>query len=412
MLILRAIIDQEENTGGRQALDQAIEEGLGFRINPVQVLTDQQHRLHLALAEQHPLQGIERALAALRRVEREERAVRRQHVQEREQRRHSVLEQRVERQDLAGDLGADGTHVIAVVHMTVALEQFDEWEIRRGLAVGDRGTLQDPPSLRLVGMDDLIDQARLAHAGFTHQRDHLAMPGLRLGQSLLHDHQLLVPPDKARQAPYHPRLEAAAQGACPDQFIDLHRRRQALDRHGAQGGDPHQPLRQPQRLGGQTNAPGRGQLLHPGRQVRGLAQGRVVHVQVVANGADHHFARVEAHADLHLHAVCPAHLGAIVADGLLHSQGGVTGPDGVIFMGDRRPEERHNAIAHDLVDRAFIAVHRRHHALDDGVEELTGLFRVAVGQQLHGALEIGKEHRYLLALAFQGTPGGEDFSAR
>jgi hypothetical protein len=43
-----------------------------------------------------------------------------------------------------------------------------------------------------------------------------------------------------------------------------------------------------------------------------------------------------------------------------------------------------------------------------GVKELTGVFGVAVGQQLHRAFEIGEEHRHLLALALQGTAGGEN----
>jgi hypothetical protein len=50
-----------------------------------------------------------------------------------------------------------------------------------------------------------------------------------------------------------------------------------------------------------------------------------------------------------------------------------------------------------------------HHPLEDGIEELPGLLGVAVGQQLHRALEIGEEHRHLLALAFEGGLGGEDF---
>ena len=38
-----------------------------------------------------------------------------------------------------------------------------------------------------------------------------------------------------------------------------------------------------------------------------------------------------------------------------------------------------------------------------GIEELPGLLGVAVGQQLHRALEVGKEHGDLLAFAFQGS---------
>ena len=47
-----------------------------------------------------------------------------------------------------------------------------------------------------------------------------------------------------------------------------------------------------------------------------------------------------------------------------------------------------------------------------GIEELARLLGVAVGQQLRGALEVGKQHRDLLALAFQGAREVRIFSAR
>ena len=42
MLVLRPIVRQQQEPCGRQALNQAIEQGLGFRVNPVQVFKDQQ----------------------------------------------------------------------------------------------------------------------------------------------------------------------------------------------------------------------------------------------------------------------------------------------------------------------------------------------------------------------------------
>ena len=92
-------------------------------------------------------------------------------------------------------------------------------------------------------------------------------------------------------------------------------------------------------------------------------------------------------------------------DGLLHGQGGVTGPHGVVLVGQRRPKQGHDAVAHDLVHRAFVAVHGRHQALQHRVEELPGLLGIALGQEFHRALEIGKQHGDLLALAFQGAAG-------
>jgi hypothetical protein len=67
--------------------------------------------------------------------------------------------------------------------------------------------------------------------------------------------------------------------ASADQFEHLHRIWQPLHRNRAQWGDLHHPLDQPQRLGGEANTAGSSELLHPGGQMRGLADGGVVHVQ-------------------------------------------------------------------------------------------------------------------------------------
>ena len=85
VLILGPIVDQQQETGRRQALDEAVEQRLRLGVDPVQVLKDQQQGLRLALAQQHPLERFQRALTSLRRVELEEGAVRRQGIQERQQ---------------------------------------------------------------------------------------------------------------------------------------------------------------------------------------------------------------------------------------------------------------------------------------------------------------------------------------
>ena len=76
-------------------------------------------------------------------------------------------------------------------------------------------------------------------------------------------------------------------------------------------------------------------------------------MQVVANRPHHDFAGVEAHARLHLQAVGAAHLLGIAAQRGLHGEGRITGPHGVILMRQRRAEQRHDAIAHDLVHGAL-----------------------------------------------------------
>src|SRR5204863_9988734 len=57
---------------------------------------------------------------------------------------------------------------------------------------------------------------------------------------------------------------------------------------------------------------------------------------------------------------------------------------------------------------ALVVMDRLHHPLEDGVEELPGLLGVAVGEQLHGVLQVGEEHGHLLSLAFEGGLRRED----
>jgi hypothetical protein len=53
-------------------------------------------------------------------------------------------------------------------------------------------------------------------------------------------------------------------------------------------------------------------------------------------------------------------------------------------------------------------MHRRQHPFQDGIQELPGFLGIAVGEEFHRTFEIGKEYSHLLALAFEGTAGGQN----
>ena len=76
VLVLRPVVDQQQELGRGQALDQTVEQRLRLGIDPVQVFKHQEQGLHLAFAQQHALEPVERALAALRRVQVAERGCR------------------------------------------------------------------------------------------------------------------------------------------------------------------------------------------------------------------------------------------------------------------------------------------------------------------------------------------------
>src|SRR5262249_11146951 len=67
--VLRAIVDEQQDSRFREAVNQAVEQGLGLSVDPVQVFKHQQQRLDLTLAQQQPLAGLERLATALGRIE-------------------------------------------------------------------------------------------------------------------------------------------------------------------------------------------------------------------------------------------------------------------------------------------------------------------------------------------------------
>ena len=253
-------------------------------------------------------------------------------------------------------------------------------------------------------MRDLPEQARLPDARLADQGHDLPLPlGGELDRAVDLIHLGAAPHESGQAARGH-RLQPRAGRPGAHELDHLHRRRQPLDRRRAEGHRLHEALDQPEGGRRHQDGAGTGELLHPAGQVRGLAHRRVVHVQVAADGPHHHLARVEAHPDRHRRRLA----GLVAADGWLHGEGGVAGAERVVFVGDRGAEQRHDAVAHDLVDGAVEAVDRLHHPLEHGVEHLTGVLGVALGQQLEGPLEVGEEHGHVLALSQERLPGLED----
>src|SRR5215475_2613705 len=72
-------------------------------------------------------------------------------------------------------------------------------------------------------------------------------------------------------------------------------------------------------------------------------------------------------------------------------------------------KQGHDAVAQDLIHRPFVAMHGLHHVLQGRIEELLGGFWIKVTDQFSGAFEVSEQHRDLLAFAFEGASGGEDF---
>ena len=230
MLVLRPVVHQEQQPGGGQALHQAVQERLGLGVDPVQVLEHQQERLDLALAQEQPLDPVERLLAALRGVQPLPLGVVDRHVEEPEQRREGGLERPVQGEELARHLLADLARVIARLDLEVGPQELDERQKRRRLPVGDGAALDDQPALDAVRVGELPEEPRLADAGLADDGHDLAVPGAGPLQGLAELLQLRVAPDEAGEAPGGGRLQPRAHGPGADDLEDLERGVQPLDR--------------------------------------------------------------------------------------------------------------------------------------------------------------------------------------
>ena len=159
-----------------------------------------------------------------------------------------------------------------------------------------------------VGVDKLMDQAGFPNARFTHHCGDLSMPLsglLQRSTKLLH---FRVAAHKPSEAAGGRRLQARAGASGRYDLEDLNWALKALDRPESQCADHDVALSQLERRRRDQDRARHGQLLQARGQVGRLANGRVVHVEVAADGADDHLARISPDPDMQGHSRSSVHL--------------------------------------------------------------------------------------------------------
>ena len=99
--------DEEEQRRRARAINEPVQARLGFRVDPVEILENDQKGLDLRLAQQEARDRVERPLAALRRVETLPPGILDRQLEEGEQGRERGLQRTIQGEDLPGDLLAD-----------------------------------------------------------------------------------------------------------------------------------------------------------------------------------------------------------------------------------------------------------------------------------------------------------------
>src|SRR5262245_17967966 len=98
----------------------------------------------------------------------------------------------------------------------------------------------------------------------------------------------------------------------------------------------------------------------------------------------------------------------IPCNGLLHPERRVASSHRMILMRERCAKERHDSVAHQLIDRALIAVDCLDHAVNHRLEEFLRILGIKVGKQFHRAIDVSEQHGDLLALTLECYPRGQN----
>ena len=187
------------------------------------------------------------------------------------------------------------------------------------------------------------------------------------------------------------------------ELVDLDEGSETLHRHRPEGLHVDIPLGKPERLEGKEDGSRPGDLLHAPRKVCRLPDRGVVHAQVTADRPYVHLPGVEPDPDLDRGIPLAPDLLAISSDRLLHPERGVARADRMILVREGGAEQSHDAVAHDLIHGAFVAMYRVHHNMDGRIEELLGGFRIEVSDDLGRVFDVRKQDSDLFAFALKLT---------
>ena len=233
-------------------------------------------------------------------------------------------------------------------------------------------------------------------------------PDLDLLVGLREGSQGMLAAYEASEASGHGGLDAGFDWAQPEQLVGVLGLFLALDGEGPRDSKEKKSLVRRVGVRGDQDGAGLGQGLHAGGQVGGVPDGGVVHAEVIADLAHHYRTGVEADAELERETVLSLDPLPVALHRLLDGQGGMTGPLGMVLVGQGGAEEGHHPVAGELVDGALVAVDLGHQDLEAPVHDLVDLLGVQLLGEGGVVGHVREEDGDDLALPLYRGAGGED----
>ncbi len=330
-------------------------------------------------------------------------------AEEVEDQRQGAIELRVDQEESAGNLAPGFFRGVVLSDTEVAAQQLQSREKRDHAAVRDCVGLANHHPARPATFGELVAESALADAGLGDDANHARIAGGSTGQRRLQLLHLRHPPHEPREAAQAGGVEACAERTDAFELIDAYRLGNALHLQQAEITKAKEAAGQLGNIFGHVDAPGLGDLLHARGETHRLSLRGIVHPQVVTDGGDHDFAGVETHPHCEVELLSQTQLVRVAAQRAGEVQRGVTGALRVVLVGDRCPEQGHDAVAGELVDRPFEAMDALAQDGKELIEDAMPPFRVDPPGELHRLLDVGKQNRDLLAFAVQSGARREDF---
>ena len=249
-----------------------------------------------------------------------------------------------------------------------------------------------------AALGELVVEPALADPRFGDDPDRGRLAALGARQRLLERAQLRGAADELREAALAGEVEARARLADPSELEDLHRPARALDLELAEVLEVEVAAGQLGGALGQVGLARLGQRLHPLRQADGVADRRVGGAAAPVDRAGDDLAGVDPDPGREVEPLRPPQLGGVLGDVVEHLQRRVAGAPGVVLVGDRGAEDRHDPVAGELVDRALEAGDGLGQQREEALHDLAPLLGILLLGQVHRAADVGEQDRDLLTL--------------
>ena len=209
MRVLGAIVEQQQNLRGADTVGEQVQERLALSVDPVQVLENHHEGLIERLAQQDALNRFHRPPASDLRIHLGQRIFAFDQAEQAQEIGQSVLQRAIQGQDLAVDLLAPGALVIFRRNSEILVQQIDQRQISRGLAVRNRKGLQHHPARLRDGLE-FVEEPGLPDSRLSHYRDDLTAPLPGQIRRAAHRVHFNLPADELGQSPSGGALKARA----------------------------------------------------------------------------------------------------------------------------------------------------------------------------------------------------------